>query len=87
MMLVKFLIGKKFSYLGIFYLVMIGDPKDGDGEPDKMQVAGMRIARFKAWVAGKIKGLFTKRKISAVETNRPTMVSSTFFHFYNLCHF
>ena len=64
---------------------MIGDPKDGDGEPDKMQVAGMRIARFKAWVAGKIKGLFTKRKISAVETNRPTMVSSTFFHFYNLC--
>ena len=58
---------------------MIGDPKDGDGEPDKMQVAGMRIARFKAWVAGKIKGLFTKRKISAVETNRPTMVSSRFF--------
>ena len=58
---------------------MIGDPKDGDGEPDKMQVAGMRIARFKAWVAGKIKGLFTKRKISAVETNRPTMVSSSFF--------
>ena len=65
---------------------MIGDPKDGDGEPDKMQVAGMRIARFKAWVAGKIKGLFTKRKISAVETNRPTMVSSSFFHFYILCY-
>ena len=55
---------------------MGGDPKDkSKDEPDKMQVAMMRIKRFKVWLIGKIKGLFTKRRVSAVGANPILMVS------------
>ena len=47
-----------------------------------MQVAGMRVARFKAWIIGKIKGLFTKRRVSAVGANPVQMVS---FNHYSFC--
>ena len=53
---------------------MGGDKKE-DSEPDKIQVAIMRIKRFKLWLKGKIKGLFTKRRVSAVDANPILMVS------------
>ena len=69
------------SLRSIFFQI-IGDNKEEDSEPDKMQVAGMRVARFKAWIIGKIKGLFTKRRVSAVGANPVQMVS---FNHYSFC--
>ena len=44
------------------YIVCILGGGQDDGNPDKIQVAGMRIKRFKGWVGGKIKGIFSKKK-------------------------
>ena len=70
---------------GKFLFQIIGDNKEEDSEPDKMQVAGMRVARFKAWIIGKIKGLFTKRRVSAVGANPVQMVSFIHYSFCREC--
>ena len=57
------------------YIVCISGGGQDDGNPDKIQVAGMRIKRFKGWVGGKIKGIFSKKKISAVEAQPTLMVT------------
>ena len=57
------------------FIVCISGGGQDDGNPDKIQVAGMRIKRFKGWVGGKIKGIFSKKKISAVEAQPTLMVS------------
>ena len=53
---------------------MGGDKKEDEG-PDKIQVAIMRIKNFKSWLVKKIKGLCSKRRVSAVGANPVLMVS------------